>query len=233
MKHQAVVFDLFGTLAENFTMQGYGEALTRMASVLSLPPEEFRQMWFLSSRERNVGERQDCEADVIHICLKFGIEPEGDLVRQAVEARMDYMRHVMSPRHDAVEALSRLKEAGHKTGLISDCTHEVPVIWPETAFAPLIDVAVFSCSVGMRKPDPRIYHLAAERLAVRPDQCLFVGDGGSNELSGARDVGMHPVLIRLDADSTEPHLARREEWSGPTVSSLREITEVAAGDRNS
>jgi putative hydrolase of the HAD superfamily len=187
-------------------------------------------MWFSTSRERNTGERQDCEADVIHICRKFGIEPERELVSRAAEARLDYMRHVMTPRPDAPKVLSQLKEAGHKTGLISDCTHEVPAIWPETTFAPLIDVAVFSCSVGMRKPDPRIYHLAAERLEVRPEQCLFVGDGGSNELSGALEAGMHPVLIRLDADSAEPHLSRREEWSGPTVSSLQEIVGIAAGD---
>ena len=140
------------------------------------------------------------------------------------------MRLVMTPRPDAVEVLSRLRESGHKTGLISDCSHEVPVVWPETALAPLIDVAVFSCSVGMRKPDPAIYRLAAERLRVRPEQCLFVGDGGSNELSGALEAGMHPVLIRLDADSTEAHLARREEWNGPAVSSLREVLGIAAGD---
>ena len=76
------------------------------------------------------------------------------------------------------------------------------------------------------KPDPRIYQLTAERLEVRPEECLFVGDGGSQELSGALSVGMHPVLIRHDANSTEPHLMNREQWEGPVISSLAAILTV-------
>jgi hypothetical protein len=34
---------------------------------------------------------------------------------------------------------------------------------------------------------------------------------------------MHPVIIRLDADSTEMHLIDREQWDGPTIHSLREL----------
>lgn len=37
---------------------------------------------------------------------------------------------------------------------------------------------------------------------------------------------MHPVLIRLDAESTEPHLINREYWDGPVISSLREVLTV-------
>jgi len=47
------------------------------------------------------------------------------------------------------------------------------------------------------KPDPRIYHLALERLKVKPQDCLYVGDGSSHELTGARKVGMHPVQIHV------------------------------------
>ena len=133
----------------------------------------------------------------------------------------------MTPQPGAIETLSCLRQDGYKTGLISDCTHEIPVVWPETPFAPLIDAAIFSCLVGFRKPDPRIYQLAARQLDVQPEQCLYVGDGGSQELSGALKIGMHPVLIRPDADSSEPHLINREGWDGPVVSSLRDVLTLA------
>ena len=226
MKYQAVIFDLFGTLAHNFSAQGYGDALLQMASALSLPPEEFRRVWFATSRERNTGEWQSCEADVRHICRQFETTPDEKQVELAVEARLDYIRLVMAPQPEAGETLTALREMGHKTGLISDCTHEIPVVWPETIFAPLIDEAVFSCVAGVTKPDPRIYRLATEKLDVRPEDCLFVGDGGSQELAGAREVGMHPVLIRVDADSDESHLANREQWDGPAISSLPEVLDL-------
>ena len=227
MKYLAVIFDLFGTLAHNFSTSGYQDTLVQMASVLSLPSDEFRRAWFETSRERNTGVSQSCEGDIELICRRFEVRPEERQVELAVKVRLDYMRHLMTPQPGAIETLSCLRENGCKTGLISDCTHEIPVVWPETPFAPLIDAAIFSCLAGFRKPDPRIYQLAARQLDVQPEQCLYVGDGGSQELSGALKIGMHPVLIRPDADSSEPHLINRERWDGPAVSSLRDILTLA------
>ncbi len=227
MKYRAVIFDLFGTLAHNFSAQGYGDALVQMAAALSLPADDFCDAWFSTSRERNTGAGQSCEADVKHMCRHFDMTPNEEQIRLAVQARLDYIRLVMTPQPEAGETLAALKEMSHKIGLISNCTHEIPTVWPETIFAPLIDETVFSCLAGMRKPDPRIYRLACDRLGVRPEDCLFVGDGGSLELTGAREVGMQPVLIRVDADSDETHLARREDWDGPTILSLSDVLDLA------
>ncbi len=229
MKYRAVIFDLFGTLAHNFSAQGYGDALVEMAIALSLPAEEFRRAWFSTSRERGAASQPSCEGDVEFICRQFDMTPDEKQVELAVQVRLDYIRHVMTPQPRAGETLTALKDQGYQTGLISDCSHEIPVVWPETIFAPLIDEAVFSCVVGMRKPDPRIYRLATDKLSVRPEDCLFVGDGGSQELSGAREVGMRPVLIRVDADSDESHLANREEWASPAISSLPEVIDLVNG----
>ena len=228
MKYLAVIFDLFGTLADNFSSRQYYDALAQMASVFSVPPNDFRQAWFNTSRERNTGVSQDCQGDIELVCRSLEVRPEERQIALAVQIRLDYIRRVMTPQPGAIEVLSCLREEGYRTGLISDCTHEVPVVWPETPFAPLIDAAVFSCSVGFRKPDPRIYQLAARQLEVQPEQCLYVGDGGSQELSGALEVVMHPILIRLDADSTEPHLVNREQWDGRMILSLSEVLTVVA-----
>jgi len=65
-----------------------------------------------------------------------------------------------------------------------------------------------------------------EQLAVEPDKCLYVGDGSSQELTGAAQVGMHPVLISIPSlDITDVHRidTEAEEWDGPTISSLKDI----------
>ena len=49
--------------------------------------------------------------------------------------------------------------------------------------------------VGCVKPERAIYENCLEKLGLPAAECLFVGDGGSNELVGARDVGMSTVLV--------------------------------------
>ncbi len=231
MKYSAVIFDLFGTLANNFAAREYEEALLKMASVLSLPPDDFRQAWSDSSKVRNDAARKRCESRIELICNTLGTPRERILIDHAARVRFDYIRQVMEPRPDAVAVISELREKGFKIGLISDCSDEVPVIWPDTPLCQLFDVSVFSCLAGFRKPDPRIYDLAVKQLNVLPEKCLYVGDGGSQELTGALKAGMHPVMIRLDAGSTEKHLASREEWNGPAVGSLREILTIVTRDQ--
>jgi len=137
------------------------------------------------------------------------------------------MANIMKPRQDTIDTISYLQSQGLKIGLISNCSPETPLIWKETPLAPLVDVALFSSSVGIKKPDPRIYQLASERLAVKPENCAYVGDGDSQELSGAARVRMHPVLIRLAGeDGTQPHLTNREEWEGPTITLLKDVLDL-------
>jgi len=138
--------------------------------------------------------------------------------------RVEYTRRELAPRPDAVATLTRLKEAGLKLGLISDCSSEVPLLWDETPFARLIQVPIFSATARLKKPDPRIYLLACERLGVSPEDCLYVGDGDSRELTGAAGVGMSPVLIKApqhNAPKIDPDM-----WAGPPVSSLSEVLPI-------
>jgi epoxide hydrolase-like predicted phosphatase len=61
----------------------------------------------------------------------------------------------------------------------------------------LFDDIVCSAEVGMAKPEPAIYTLAAERLGLEPSECVFVDDLDTN-VEAARQVGMHAVLFRVD-----------------------------------
>jgi putative hydrolase of the HAD superfamily len=75
----------------------------------------------------------------------------------------------------------------------------------------------------MKKPDPRIYDLVCRQLGVEPDRCLYVGDGSSRELTGAREVGMTPILISVPTDQYFVEREDASEWTGPVVESLSEV----------
>ncbi|HEY33123.1 MAG TPA: HAD family hydrolase [Dehalococcoidia bacterium] len=220
MKYPAVIFDLFGTLVNDLAGPEYEIVLRQMASLLSMPPDKFRQLWSDTFYKRNTGGFDSIEANVTYICGKFGAQVEQRVINRAARIRHDFKRSAMLKlRADAIEVLSCLKSQGLKIGLVSNCTPAAPVIWPDTPLAPLFDVTAFSSVAGVVKPDPRIYFLATEQLGVQPEDCLYVGDGGSQELTGAAKVGMTPVLIRAPVKD----FVVREEWNGPTISSLSEL----------
>jgi epoxide hydrolase-like predicted phosphatase len=93
-------------------------------------------------------------------------------------------------------AVAHAKEAGVKTGLLSNS-------WGNTDYGELpsfFDIAVISGAEGMRKPNPEIYELAAERLGLEPSACIFVDDVAGNA-AGARAIGMQAVH-HTDVDAT-------------------------------
>jgi len=224
MKYAAVIFDLFGTLVDNFSRREYERVLTEMASALGAPPEDFIRLWFDLGDRRMLGILPSPEVNIEYICRELGVRPSEASKRLAARTRYAFTRRYVVPRPDAIEVLTHLKSAGYRTGLISDCSGETTTVWEDTPFASLFDATVFSCLAGVKKPDPRIYLLATGQLGVRPEECLYIGDGSSHELTGAASVGMHPVLIRVPYEDT-PDAARinEEEWDGPRISSLTEV----------
>jgi putative hydrolase of the HAD superfamily len=100
------------------------------------------------------------------------------------------------------------------------------VLWENTGLKSFFEVTIFSCAVGIKKPDPRIYHMALEKLKVKPQHCLYVGDGSSYELTGALRVGMHPVWIRIPDEREDNFRIDEEDWDGPVISSLKEVLDL-------
>ncbi len=223
MRYSAVIFDLFGTLIDNFSRAEYEGVFGEMADILSVPPDEFLQSWVDSFNQRATGVFPTTEDAIRHLSLKLNSQVTDAQVEQAARVRLDYTKRSINPRSGVTETLNHLRSAGYKTGLISDCTCEITNVWDSTAFAMLFDVTVFSCEAGVKKPDPRIYGMATDQLGVEPKDCLYIGDGSSQELTGASNVGMYPVLIRVPDESIDTYHIDREDWNGPVISSLQEV----------
>lgn len=223
MRYKAIIFDLFGTLVDNFSLREHESVLQTMASIVGAPSDSFVRLWLGTFNERATGVLPSPETNIEYICRKLGIPTENTRIQKAGKIRVDFTVRSMVPRAGAIELLSRLKTSGYKTGLISDCSAELPAIWANTPLAPLMDVVVFSCLAGLKKPDPRIYRRATEQLSVEPQTCLYVGDGSSGELTGAAQVGMHPVLLNLPENNPDAHQIDKEDWNGPAISSLSEV----------
>ncbi len=228
-RFRAVVFDLFGTLIQNLQRQEFENTLAEVAASLSLPASDFIRLWGETHEKRSIGFFHYLEADIDHICRTLGTQPDSEALSRAAGTIRSLARVWLSRyRDDAIETLAQLKELGYKTGLISNCTASTPSVWGQTPLGDLIDTPIFSCSVGVKKPSREIYLLACERLASRPDQCVYVADGNEKELTGASLVGMNPVLFRGPDEDPYDEGLDRKEWKGPVISELKMILNQVA-----
>lgn len=228
---RAVCFDLFGTLVEEFRHAAWDRWFAETATVLGVEEDAFRRGWRETSIERQTGRLGDLEGNLRAICRRIAARPSAEALSRALEVRRRFYAEAWRPDPGAGETLRAVRDRGLRTAVVSMCAPDTPPLFRSSALAPLVDVEVFSCEVGLRKPDPAIYRLACARLAVEPPACLYVGDGSYGELTGARAVGMRAVRVRDPAEP--PGLYDRPEdeaWDGPSVGSLPEVLALIEGD---
>jgi putative hydrolase of the HAD superfamily len=218
--YRAVIFDFFGTLTRSVKR---GPQHADIARRLGCDPEVVRSVLDRTFHSRARGTFGSAEATLRFVTEQAGGRPRRAQLEEAVPARVNALKADTKLRPDAVSALTEIRNRGLATALISDCTHELPAFLPSLPVAPLLDAHVFSVEVGVCKPDPAIYLTACRRLGVQARDCVYVGDGGSRELTGAAAVGMTPV--RLDAPDLADHLVfdRDDAFTGLTIPSLTEL----------
>lgn len=91
--------------------------------------------------------------------------------------------------------LRKLREAGLRLGIISNAPELViGKVNVEYGLRDLVDTTVLSERVGVEKPDPGIFEIAAQRLGVPWEEMMHVGDNPFTDIEPAWQLGIHPVL---------------------------------------
>ncbi|SCG79594.1 putative hydrolase of the HAD superfamily [Micromonospora echinaurantiaca] len=209
-----VIFDLFHTLVHGADDER-DRVVGEMALMVGVDPAALVAAYHATWRERLV--RWDVEETIRVLAGRLGGAPTDEQVTRAAAHRRSLARRVLGSVSTAtLDMLDALRDAGHPLALISNATSETAEAWPRSPLARRFDVAVFSCDVGVAKPDPAIYRTTAELLGVAPAECVFVGDGADGELAGAAGVGM-TVLRTTEHNDTDP------SWDGPAFATLRDL----------
>ncbi|UCH79013.1 MAG: HAD family hydrolase, partial [Candidatus Coatesbacteria bacterium] len=151
MRYKAFIFDLFGTLVDIFSLETYREFLEEMCAVLGVAPADFASLWDEKADDRALGQIP-IAVQIAEVCRKLGVDVTPAQLERAVEMRIDFVRGILVPRADAASTLAALRERGLRLGVISDCSEEVVRAWPDNPLAPLVDEAVLSAAVHLKKP---------------------------------------------------------------------------------
>ena len=117
---------------------------------------------------------------------------------------------------DALPVLKKLSEQGIIIGLITNIDSDMNPICEELEILPYLDLIVTSGEAGSDKPEPGIFNLALEKAGVQPSEAIMIGDQYSNDVVGARGVGIKPLL--LDRFNQYP-----EVTDSPRIATLDEV----------
>ena len=203
-KIKAVIFDMFETLVTLF--QGKTYFSENISDDLGVPLEEFRRHWHATEKDRTLGKYSMAEG------LAVSLKGMGCYSEENVNLVVNKRRAALKDTFDAIpeesiKLLQSLHDRGLLIGLITNTFSDERDLIRECPLFPFFYVALISYEQGLSKPDPEIYKRMIDKLGVKPEECLYVGDGGSRELYGARAAGMNAVQCTWFHElAFEPHI---------------------------
>lgn len=230
----AFVFDLFHTLADpdHFRPPGF-KRLAAVAEVCGLDPDRLAEFWSATRIER-----ETTLIDVVLLVERFCRTERGRLTadeRTSVDEILGVYQDeaLRAPDPRMVELLAELATR-RPIGILSNCHKRDMRYWPESPLACHVTALGRSCYMGAMKPDLRPYRWMAAQLQIEPSDSVYIGNGGSDELAGARRAGfgyiVHCNIYDRIHDLIEPEeQLRRARQADTTVDTIEELSHALAG----
>lgn len=142
-----------------------------------------------------------------------GVEPSRELGRELYEEFGKGDRWALYP--DVMPTVQRLHEMGLRMGIVSNWDVRLPGLCHHLGLSRYLEFVISSANLGRIKPEASIFRAALDRVGVRPEEAVHVGDHYYADVLGARSAGIRPVLL----DRT----GRAENPDCPVIRSLSEL----------
>ena len=221
---KAVIFDLFHTLTSLESTLGPNRRTT--SEMLGVSREDWNDQLLRKSRDRLVGSKKDAFEIIAGMARAIDRSISDEKIKAASGNRIAQFAAALSAiPAETIAVLESLKKRGKRIGLISNADVTEAAAWGGSKIGHLFDSTIFSCVVGCVKPEREIYELSLRELGVSPDEAVFVGDGGSNELEGAKKIGMATIMMTGIIKSLWPEqIADRRRHADFVIEQLNELT---------
>jgi putative hydrolase of the HAD superfamily len=189
-------------LAQTLNKLGVDTSIEQVTSALDRTIDSLLKVW-------------DQNKDLTHIeQLQFIVKHTSNGIAKIEKEWLQQLSHAyVSPLHeippylnpDTLQVFQWLKEQKKKIGLICNTGmtpgFELRKFLSQSAVSEYFDTMIFSDEVGIRKPDPEIFHLAAHKLRVRPREAVHIGDNLKSDVWGAKNAGFRAIYL----SGTEGH----------------------------
>lgn len=200
-----VFFDFGGTLfyekrkiPEDETLRAGYDALVEKG--IQVPFEVFKDIFQepyqrrnreLSEEGREISIRRFCH----EVLPQLGLEATEDVVDAFIWGRFQPHSTNDVMFDDVLPTLKELKPE-NKVGLISNAQpHGILFYLDKTGIVTYFDEIIISGAVGLKKPNPKIFELAANSIGSEPWECMMVGDAPHGDAKGSESIGMTGVVV--------------------------------------
>ena len=189
---EGVFFDLWSTLLEEKPGSPFYSAI---ANRFQVDLQRFMEEYKACGEDFMLGVIPNLSSRVYTVCQKVNTNISfvavDEVVNDLVTVHLDNV--VLYP--DTIQVLSQLKSVGIKLGIISNASSWSEMVLDSVGIRPYFDSIVLSYKYGIVKPTPAIYLQGLMELGLDSQFCCFVGDGGDNEMEGAKNVGLTTILV--------------------------------------
>jgi 2-haloacid dehalogenase len=213
---EACVFDAYGTLLD------LRSALAAQSSVLGQSADALLTLWRRKQLEytwlRTLMGRHAGFETVTRDALRYALEAEG-LADAELEAALlgGFRRLAAFP--DAAPALAAIRRAGLRTAILSNGDPDMlRDALASSGLTRLIELVISVQPLGLYKPAPPTYGLAAEALGMDAGRLVFVS-ANSWDAAGAASAGLRAILVNPAGAPAE----RLPSGPAATIGSLAEL----------
>jgi putative hydrolase of the HAD superfamily len=185
-------FDLFHTLAEIKPHEIENE---REYKILNITQNEWNQNAEYEYNSRANGSIKNPKEIVERIVKNLDNTATPEKIKAIFNTRKQkFQKALVEIDQDILTAIKTLHKRNKKISLISNADEFDKLFWKESPLFPYFTQSIFSCDVGVMKPNIEIYKIAIQRINANTQRSVFIGDGGHNELFGAKKVGIDAIL---------------------------------------
>lgn len=205
---KAITFDVGGTLATGgLNKRAYQKELFDLLSSrgIKISIKELKKAINSALNSLNKIRSQDLEMDFrdfrCHILLRLGVTPTDDLLDEMAKIYMKWFEQEPVPRcSEVLEALSK----EYRLGIISNTMSLSSKFFLEKyGLSSFFPVQIYSGEVGYRKPHPKIFQAALNKLSLPPEEVVHVGDLIEEDVRGPKKVGMKAILVGKENDEAD------------------------------
>jgi len=222
---KAIIFDLFHTLTSLESTRAPGRSTK---DILGVSRKDWNNQLLLYSDERLRGRMSDPFEIISKNAHAINPDISEKVIREAANNRIN--RFKFSLEHiepTTIDVLERLRNLGKLLGLISNADVGEIIGWDSSPLKEYFRSVIFSCRVGYIKPEKEIYEICLSELGVLPGEAIFVGDGGSTELRGAKELGMTTVLTTQVIKNIWPEkIDERRKYADYEIDELKGLFEL-------
>lgn len=194
MQVKAVCFDLYGTLAQVEKSISDRQASDFLVSRgFEVYPQAFKAAWhYVSFVDYPKYGFKSWRSELKRVLQRLGVKVDVGTLRELVELYKTGIRWTRFP--DVVEAVSRAKEAGLKTAIVTT----IPRFRYRKALKPIlgkIDVLADGYTFRCEKSNPKIYLKTLEVLGVKAGEAVMIGDDMELDIRLPKKIGMKAILL--------------------------------------